>query len=427
MAHKVSDDRHSKTLILITNHFPFGMAEAFLEPEIEHLKKEFDKIIILARDVTSELIRKADPDYTVVRVNPESSLGEKIQTCFLYLKYSTIALSLIREEFNFLKSKKKEASWSVWKIMIHDLTKAITTSYHINKIITRNSVRGKLFLYSYWLTSSALATIFVGSGPGLVIKRISRAHGGDIYDYRNNLQYLSFRATLIKQLHRIFSVSQNGQQYLLRNVNTADASKISVSRLGVRPAVQLPKKGTSTFCLVSCSFLVPVKQVHLIIESLVNIQNFELEWIHIGDGPLKSELELLAEKKLSDKKNIRYNFLGSKPNEELMRFYQEKYVDLFINTSSSEGIPVTMMEAQSYGIPIVAKDVGGIKEIVSDKNGILLPADAGPQDIAAVIERIQGLAQMEYQRLRANSFQTWKDNYNAERNFSTFVAEILNL
>jgi hypothetical protein len=92
MANTKSGDSHSKTLILITNHFPFGMAEAFLEPEIEYLKKEFDKIIILARDVTSALIRKADTDYVVIRVNPVSSLAEKIQTCLLYLKHSRLAV-----------------------------------------------------------------------------------------------------------------------------------------------------------------------------------------------------------------------------------------------------------------------------------------------------------------------------------------------
>lgn len=427
MANTISSDSHSKTLILITNHFPFGMAEAFLEPEIEYLKRDFDKIIILARDVTSELIRKTDTGYVVIRVNPESSLTEKIHTCFLYFKHGRRAVSLIREEINFLQSVKRKASWSIWKVMLHDLTKAITTSQHINQIISSQGVSGKIFLYSYWLTSSALATTFVSPRPGLVIKRISRAHGGDIYDYRNNLHYLSFRTSLIRDLDRIFSISHSGRQYLLRNVSNADVSKISVSRLGVHPAINLPRKSSDTFCIVSCSFLVPVKQVHLIIESLACIQKFELEWIHIGDGPLKNELEDLADKKLAGKKNIRFKFLGSKTNAELLQFYQQKYIDLFINTSSSEGIPVTMMEAQSYGIPIVAMDVGGIKEIVSEKNGILLPADARPQDIATAIETIQSLGQIDYQRLRDSSHQSWQDSYNAERNFSTFVAEISNL
>ena len=41
------------------------------------------------------------------------------------------------------------------------------------------------------------------------------------------------------------------------------------------------------------------------------------------------------------------------------------HIDLFINTSSSEGVPVSIMEALSVGIPIIATDVGGTKEIVT--------------------------------------------------------------
>jgi len=51
---------------------------------------------------------------------------------------------------------------------------------------------------------------------------------------------------------------------------------------------------------------------------------------------------------------------------------------LFINTSSSEGIPVSMMEAQSFGIPILAMDVGGVREIVGPQTGRLLQQDDPP-------------------------------------------------
>ncbi|MFR4320263.1 MAG: glycosyltransferase [Blautia massiliensis (ex Durand et al. 2017)] len=44
-----------------------------------------------------------------------------------------------------------------------------------------------------------------------------------------------------------------------------------------------------------------------------------------------------------------------------------------MNVSSSEGIPVSIMEATSFGIPGIATDAGGTKEIIRDKeNGVLL-------------------------------------------------------
>ena len=44
-------------------------------------------------------------------------------------------------------------------------------------------------------------------------------------------------------------------------------------------------------------------------------------------------------------------------------------VDLFLTVSANEGIPVSIMEAQSFGIPVIATDVGGISEIVNNVNG----------------------------------------------------------
>ena len=47
--------------------------------------------------------------------------------------------------------------------------------------------------------------------------------------------------------------------------------------------------------------------------------------------------------------------------------------DLFVNMSLSEGIPVSIMEAISFGIPIIATNVGGNAEIVNDETGVLIP------------------------------------------------------
>jgi len=50
--------------------------------------------------------------------------------------------------------------------------------------------------------------------------------------------------------------------------------------------------------------------------------------------------------------------------ENIGRFY--KGLHLYINTSIHEGIPMSILEAMSYGLPIIAPDVGGISEIIDD-------------------------------------------------------------
>ena len=74
--------------------------------------------------------------------------------------------------------------------------------------------------------------------------------------------------------------------------------------------------------------------------------------------------------------NIKIDFRGNVKNSDLLEVYKNNQFDLFLNVSLSEGIPVSIMEALSFGIPCIATDVGGTKEIVIDGyNGWLLKKD----------------------------------------------------
>jgi glycosyltransferase involved in cell wall biosynthesis len=83
-----------------------------------------------------------------------------------------------------------------------------------------------------------------------------------------------------------------------------------------------------------------------------------------------------------------------------------------------------MMEAQSFGIPVLGPDVGGISEIVSSDCGALFPADATPEKIAHEIERTLILPEKDYQQLRQHAYDNWRNRYNADQNFSTFARQI---
>jgi glycosyltransferase involved in cell wall biosynthesis len=415
-----------RNLILVTNHFPFGLAESFLEEEIDYLVSRFDQVVVLARDVTSAGMRKETSGFKHHRINPESDIKEKILASFLVLANLGKCYSFVKEEITDLQSRRTKISFAVFSTMMHDLIKAITTAHHIERTIKSHNMTGTVFLYSYWLNSSALALTFVKEKSGRVI-RFSRAHGGDVYESRSKNSYLSFRKTLITTLDRIFAISESAKRHLADRIG-GKGDNIVVSRLGThgKQSGEMIPERPATPRIVSCSFLVPVKRVHLIIEALSQV-TAPLEWVHIGDGPLRNELERLASEKLSDKPNIRYRFMGSLTHDKLLEYYQKHYVDLFLNTSSSEGIPVTMMEAQSFGIPVLAPDVGGIAEIISETNGRLFPANASPTQIAGEINSLLSLPPGGVESLRAEAFRNWQVRYNAEKNFPTFVADILNI
>ena len=78
------------------------------------------------------------------------------------------------------------------------------------------------------------------------------------------------------------------------------------------------------------------------------------------------------------KGNVDFEFTGNISNLEVIQFYKNNYVDLFLNLSSSEGIPYTFMEANSFSIPVIAPNIGGVSEIVTNKNGYLLSDNPTP-------------------------------------------------
>ena len=118
---------------------------------------------------------------------------------------------------------------------------------------------------------------------------------------------------------------------------------------------------------------------------------------------------------------IKYCFKGQVSNEEIHKFYRENYVDCFITTSSSEGLPVSIMEAMSYGIPIIATDVGGIREMI-DGNGELLSANPDQSEVANAIVSMFEKEIPEIATLRSKSRFLWEKNYNAATNAKQFAS-----
>jgi len=87
----------------------------------------------------------------------------------------------------------------------------------------------------------------------------------------------------------------------------------------------------------------------------------------IGHGSQKQELEALSEK-LGISSNVK--FLGFREDaNEIMNL-----MDVFVLSSLWEGLPLTILEAQALGKPVVATNISGTKEIIKDKEtGFLIP------------------------------------------------------
>lgn len=123
------------------------------------------------------------------------------------------------------------------------------------------------------------------------------------------------------------------------------------------------------FVFLTVGRLVPVKNIEMQIRALANIikqyPNIEL-WV-IGSGPEEEKLKVLSFK-FQVSGNVK--FFGWQ--DDLDKFY--KQADAFLLTSDSEGWGMAVIEAASYGLPIIMTDVGCAGEvIVNGESGMVIP------------------------------------------------------
>ncbi|MDP4085841.1 MAG: glycosyltransferase [Bacillota bacterium] len=287
----------------------------------------------------------------------------------------------------------------------------------IKQKIKQNGVETDALYYSYWLTPSATALAML-KDRGEVKYAASRVHGGDLYWERHTPPYLPFQKRVIQELDQVYSISSNGKEYLTKRHQISD-SKISINRLGTKnekpfqPAMQK----SPVLRIISCAYLKPVKRIHLLVEALKSVQA-PIEWTHIGDGPERARLEGMV-KELPNTVTVR--FLGNLNNQQVLKNYRDQPYDLFINVSESEGIPVTIMEAFSFGIPVIATDVGGTSELVNEESGYLLPKDFAPERLAQILTGYYQLDVDQQNKKAQSAYETWFQHYNALKNYEKFA------
>ena len=123
------------------------------------------------------------------------------------------------------------------------------------------------------------------------------------------------------------------------------------------------------FVICSLSRLYPIKGIDLIIEALADLEHLPIHYEIIGDGVSKNDLHALAEK-LGVLDRITFHGFVT---ENRRKYEILTRCDVFVMTPIHEGFCLTLLEAMSAGLPVIATDTGGYTDyFIHDKNGILL-------------------------------------------------------
>lgn len=254
------------------------------------------------------------------------------------------------------------------------------------------------------------------------LNAVSLAHSFEVDWNKSPYIDLNFNAFKHKNINRIFFISQKIYDAYKRTVMEPlqiSNGNAEVRYLGSRKLKQpLAEASTDmTFRIISCSGVISVKRVSRILETICMWKLGKIKWTHIGGGVLYEQLADMA--KAVSNENIEIELLGYQSNLEVHNYYSTQQCDLFINVSEAEGIPVSLMEAISYGIPAVVTDVGGNSEIILDRaTGILIPKDFSNDVLLKAMEYYYKLPYYEKQNYRNRCVSYWKDKFDLERNWS---------
>lgn len=400
-----------KTLILLTNGFPYEQGEQFLGTEILHLAKSFDKVCIYTTSTKGD--KRQLPKNVEVK---EFYWGEQFYVKKLILRRMCLLLKIFFTEFWY--SKRKQHYKGSFKFHFNNLLGIINDAENFQKELSDYELSSTR-IYSYWFGPWGDIMCMLNAIGNNQYPFITRVHGYD-YDVGQRKEgFIPFRNFQMKYIQQISAVSEYGINRIGQEY--PDFKNISVSRLGVINKGANPMNEGEIFHVVSCSSFISLKRVHLIIEILCQL-SFKIRWTHFGDGPLKEEVGLLV-KRLSE--DVEINFKGFVANDEVIDFYKKEAVDLFMNVSELEGIPVSIMEAISFGIPSTGCKVCGVPEIVTEQTGFLFEKEIDFKSAAQQITRYKKLSRTEKLAFRKGVKTFWKKKFDADVNYSTFIAENL--
>jgi glycosyltransferase involved in cell wall biosynthesis len=414
-----------KRLLMVTTGYPYGVGESFVEAELSHMADNFAEICVAPCFFTPDKPPR-DARHRVELAYARARWGKARVLHVLESFFSALGRYRWLGEAGVILRKKsrlenlKELVRSLYRARLFEqfLDQQLALGFHYDMI------------YFYWIVpeiAGALAFRERCARRGRsAVHIVARAHGGDLYEERRAGGYAGLTDGIIGGLDAIYCISQHGKTYLDQKY-PALSPRFHLARLGVEdPGFINPQPEDEVLRILSCSFMVPGKRLHRIAEAIHHLAlanpGLKVRWTHIGDGDLFDQLNTLAGR-LFTGEQVKVEFKGYMSQAALVAYYRHAAFDVIVNVSDSEGIPVSLMEASSVGIPMIATDVGGSSEIVNNDNGILIDENADTATIAGALLAFRDRKRAKQFREHARAY--WQRYFDARTNYTQFGQTLL--
>lgn len=414
------------SILILTNYFPFHRGEEYLEAELPYLCERFDRVTVVPVMTTADMMLTRKVPEGVQVINPLAGRG-----------MSGRVRDLASRTASDLRGRQagSRAPRRLLRNPVHQVFDAYFESRSmaaLEKVLEYEDALasgdgGPVVIYSYWfyLTARIGATLKDRWGRSREVALVSRGHGYDVNVNASAVGYLPQRRFLLEHVDRLHPVSD----FATRHFHMAypeHRDKVATRRLGSPRRLAGRDADQAALRIVSVSTIRPLKRLELIADAveLLRPRFPGVRWTHLGAGTGSYAEAFTASVQERLGPDV-VEMPGHMANADVHAWFRANPSTVFVNTSSSEGVPVSVMEAMSHALPVVATDVGGTEELFTTamRPG-LLPADVDAAGVAEAIGRVLGLASEQYVGASEAAFTAWQSTWDADRNFADFAREL---
>ena len=236
--------------------------------------------------------------------------------------------------------------------------------------------------------------------------------------YRDNLSATSVTAAMLS-LHRFLRTYRRMVEIYIALTDFARQKFIQggipAGKIVVKPNFVYPDPGNGNGCGGYALFvgrLSSEKGINIFLSAWDKIIS-KIPLKIVGDGPLSFNVAEAV------RRNSKITWLGQQPRHIVLSLMKDASVLIFPSICY-EGLPTTILDAYSVGLPVVASDIGGVSSMIDDKRTGLFFHPGDSEDLASKVNWIFS-HQKEVLQMRRAAREIYEIKYSAELNYNILM------